>query len=89
MRTSQIGARLKKLRLRNRFTVEEVAKHIGVAQSTYREWEYGRLIKGEPYEKMAEIFGTSLTEIITGKRPNFSDEIDRIDELIKGLRRDL
>lgn len=53
-----------------KLSVEEVAKKLGVATSTYREWEYGRSIRGKPYEKLASILGVTIYELLTGDRPD-------------------
>lgn len=45
-------------------TIATCAKKIGVSQSTYREWEYGRAISGEPYAKIASLLGLSLSELL-------------------------
>jgi transcriptional regulator with XRE-family HTH domain len=64
-----------------------MARAIGVPASTYREWEYGRAIRGEPYVKMAEVLKVSLYELITGIPPSDSiDKIERIEHLLKELR---
>ena len=44
--------------------MREAARHIGVPESTYREWEYGRKIRGEPYLQIAKAFGVSLDELL-------------------------
>lgn len=41
-------------------TADAVAAKSGVASSTYREWENGRAISGQPYIKLAEVLGVSL-----------------------------
>lgn len=45
----KFGTRLKRLRSQAGLTAEQVAKKLKFATSTYREWEYGRAIQGEPY----------------------------------------
>ena len=69
---SAIGNRLKKFRKAKGLSVKEVARHVGVAESTYRDWEYGRMIKGEPYLKIAEVLGVSLSSL-------FDDSIDDVN----------
>lgn len=63
---NELAERLKRLRLKRGLSVTEVARAIGVATSTYREWEQGRKIKGEPYQKLAELFEVALSELLTG-----------------------
>ena len=87
-----MGNHLKKLRLRAGVSVSEVAKRIGVAASTYREWEYGRSIKGEPYVELARVLGVTLTELMIGERPSadrFLKELDELGEKVKTLKNNL
>jgi transcriptional regulator with XRE-family HTH domain len=65
--------------------MRETAKLIGVPETTYREWEYGRAIRGEPYLKIARAFGISVEELfVTDEEPEWLLEKD-IDRLIFGL----
>lgn len=83
--------RLKELRVKNRMTVREVSQAIGVSASTYREWEYGRTIKGEPYLKLAKVFKVSLTFLMTGKNttPNMIwDRLNHIEKSIISLKKE-
>ena len=57
------GKRLKSLRIKKGLSISECAKALSVSPSTYREWEYGRSIIGEPYPKMAELFEVSLSDL--------------------------
>lgn len=67
-----IGQRLKRLRLKSGLTITEAAQVLGVSPSTYREWEYGRAIRGEPYAKIAEAFHVTLSELLLGEKPAMS-----------------
>ena len=78
---SRIGERIQKLRrLRNR-TSREIAQKIGVPESTYRSWEAGRLIRGEPYVALAEALGVSLYELLSGEKPDHRGLIELSEEL--------
>ena len=56
--------RLKNLRNERKLSLRDASKLIGVPESTYREWEYGRQIRGhEPYIKIARAFGISVSEL--------------------------
>jgi len=44
--------------------VKDIATHVGVAESTYRDWENGRNIQGEPYVKLAEILDLPLGHLL-------------------------
>ncbi len=60
----ELGQRLKFVRLQKNITIEEVAEQIGVAPSTYREWEKGRAITGNPYGKLCTVLGVSIYYIL-------------------------
>jgi transcriptional regulator with XRE-family HTH domain len=65
--------RLRTFRTRLGLSAKEVAIDIGVPESTYRAWEMGRAISGEPYLKLAEVLRVSLGELFTGEKPNASE----------------
>ncbi len=81
-----LGERIKKAREDKKLTVSHVARKIGVSQSTYRDWEYGREIKGEPYIKIAEALGVSLTYVLGVRKTATEDTIKEIGELIEKLQ---
>ena len=60
MKKKEFHNRLKELRVARRLTQKETAKLVGVQQSTYRQWEYGQAITGEPYPQLAKAFNISL-----------------------------
>lgn len=76
-----MAERLIRLRKAKGLKVSEVAKLIGVAPSTYREWEYGRAISGEPYMKLKEILGVSLEELISGQQSDLKGAIKEIESI--------
>lgn len=84
MRT--FGKRLHSLRKLKKISVAEISKHVGVSQSTYREWEYGRAIMGEPYILLSEALGVSLVQLMTGEKPVIEQEIEDIEERIKKIK---
>jgi len=63
----QFAAQLRKLRIENGLTIREVAFAIQVPISTYRDWEYGKAIQGEPYVKLAKVFNVSLEKLMLGE----------------------
>ncbi len=88
----KLGARLKRLRQSKGLSVEQVAKSVGVATSTYREWEYGRAIRGEPYLKIAKAFEVSLWEVLTGSQASelrALSELEKINQHLKELKTEL
>lgn len=58
-----IGETLRVLRLQKDLKVSECAAFLEVSPSTYREWENGRAISGEPYSKLAELFGVTMSDL--------------------------
>lgn len=85
-----MGSRIKKLREKKGLTQKTVADFIGVSPSTYRDWEYGKSIQGEPYLALAEIFEISIGELLTGKassRVELFQALAKIEEDVKSLRK--
>jgi transcriptional regulator with XRE-family HTH domain len=64
MKPTKFHERIRSLRESSRLTVKEIAQQIGVPESTYREWEYGRAITGEPYLKLARVLGVDIRELL-------------------------
>jgi transcriptional regulator with XRE-family HTH domain len=83
---NELGKRLLSLRLQKGLTISETAREMGVSTSTYREWELGRQIKGEPYEKLAAIFDVSITELLTGRRDELDTYLEQIESTVKSMR---
>lgn len=87
-----IGKRMKKVRLDRDLSLREVTQRAGVPLSTYREWEAGRQIKGEPYEKIAEALGVTLYWLMTGKPSNklaIQKKLDEIELALNSVRNSL
>jgi transcriptional regulator with XRE-family HTH domain len=76
-----IGIRMKALRKNAGLSVAEAAQAAKIPVSTYREWENGRQIKGEPYVRIANALNANLQELMTGEKPNSSDLIRKIAEI--------
>lgn len=76
----EFNKRLKKLRLERKLTMRAAAKLIGIPETTYREWEYGRKIQGEPYLSIANAFGVSISELLEDESAGLTIEqrLDRI-----------
>lgn len=84
-----ISKKLKRLRQSHKppLTMKQAAKLIGVPETTYREWEYGRAIRGEPYLQIAKAYGVSL-EYLLGPVDESKDSIeDDFDKLLSDLSR--
>jgi transcriptional regulator with XRE-family HTH domain len=86
----KISQRLKRLREAKGISIKEMANELGIAVTTYREWEYDRSIQGEPYQKIAEILGVGLVELLTGQKPSRTaviEELEVIEEHLRNLRK--
>jgi transcriptional regulator with XRE-family HTH domain len=81
-----LGVRLKRLREQRKLSVADTATALSISPSTYREWEYGRAILGEPYKELAKVFNVSLTELLTGSTPPIDECLRHIEEHIKNIR---
>ena len=79
------SARLRKLRLSKNLTLKEVAEHFNVPATTYRDWEYGKAIQGEPYLAIADFYQISLHELLTGEKKDKNDILQQITEVQKKL----
>jgi len=66
--------------------MKEVALQAGVPPSTYKEWEYGRAIQGEPYQSLANVLGLPLTELLNGTKDDPKTAADRFKKAMKLLR---
>jgi transcriptional regulator with XRE-family HTH domain len=84
-----IAKRLKRLRLNKGLSLKQVAEELQISPSTYRDWEYGKAIQGEPYVALAEVMGVSLMELMTGKINQHQDLLEglqRLEENVKSMR---
>ncbi len=84
------GERLKKLRLKTGLSQKQVAERAGISASTYRDWEYGKKIKGEPYIDLALALNVSLTELFTDKKlvaSKVHQELREIERLVESIRK--
>ena len=85
-----IAQRMKKLRQLQNLTAKEVALKAQVPVSTYRDWEAGREIKGEPYVRIAQALEVTLYELMTGEKPNslkIYAEIEHIERSCLNLKK--
>lgn len=51
--TEQIHSRLERLRREKKMTAKTMSRLIGVPESTYREWEYGRGMSHRRFKRSA------------------------------------
>jgi transcriptional regulator with XRE-family HTH domain len=84
-----VNERLRRHRVEKSLTMKQVATAAGIPLSTYREWEYGRAIQGEPYLQLAQALSLTISELLTGHRPssNALRAVENIEEHVKILRR--
>ena len=76
----KISELLKKCREEKGLTIKECADQVGVSSSTYRDWEYGRAISGEPYVKIAHLFGITLSELFGRNPQKMNKELIDLEE---------
>ena len=82
---------LKARRLQLNKKPSEIASFIGVSESTYRDWEHGRKIQGEPYIRIADALEMSIIDLLeinrSEDRETFLKELSEIDTHIKNIRK--
>ena len=59
--------RLARLRKARGLSRKDVASKLGLPATTYRDWEYGVSITGEPYLQLAKILSVSVSELMGEK----------------------
>ena len=67
----------------------EIAKKIGVSESTYREWENGRRIQGEPYKRISEALEINiltLLEVESVEHSFMQKELKKIEKSVRNIR---
>ena len=82
-----LGARLRRLRNEKNLSVKDVADSLGIPTTTYREWENGRKIVGEPYVGLSKLLEVSVYELITGEKIAASEFLTSIDLIEEELRK--
>lgn len=80
-----MGEQLKKLRNTKGLKVKDCANYLGVSPSTYREWENGRSINGEPYSKIAQLFEVSLSELFGQNQQELARDLHSIEKMTEEL----
>ncbi len=81
-----LGDRLKKLRTRKGLSISDVSSYISVSPSTFRDWENGREIKGEPYVKIADYFNVSLNYLLTGQELKIETSLNEVEKHVRIIR---
>lgn len=85
MNTEDFHQRLRRIRKSRGISVRDLAKRIGVPETTYREWEYGRSVRGQPYLKLSEVLEVSVYELLGGTSKTRVSVISRLGDLEKAV----
>jgi transcriptional regulator with XRE-family HTH domain len=63
---------------------------LGIAESTYRDWENGRKIQGEPYLELSKILDLPLAQLFGVESSQalveLMRDINTVSELVKNIR---
>ena len=86
MTNESLPNRLKRLRVGKGLSIRDVALSLDVSPSTYRAWEYGVQIKGEPYVALAKIYHVGLSELLTGEPSQLESQLRLIEGAVKSIR---
>ncbi|MDO9184197.1 MAG: helix-turn-helix transcriptional regulator [Bacteriovorax sp.] len=81
-----LGQRLERLRKERNLTAKAMSRLIDIPESTYREWEYGRGLKLPPCQKISQVLGISVSELITGEGPKWKNHLEDLETLEQNLR---
>lgn len=84
-----LSQRIRKLRQEKKMTMKEIAQHLGVPTSTYRDWEYGSKIPADAVVQIAQLFNSSPNELLGMEKlqnKNLWEAIHLIEEGLKLLR---
>lgn len=83
-----MGQRLRRLRKDEELTAVTVARRLGISVATYRRWESGAAIPGEPYVALAKILGVSLNELfgVTISKPAILAGIEEIEKILERMK---
>ena len=79
------GKRLLKFRTAQDKSSRQMAEEIGVPISTYRDWEYGKLIRGEPYVKIADALGITLDELLRDQPADKAELLVALEKARNGI----
>lgn len=84
-----LSQRIRKLRQERKMTIKEMAQHLGVPTSTYRDWEYGSKIPADALVQIGQLFNSSPNELLGLEKlqhKNLREAIYLIEEGLKLLR---
>lgn len=84
-----LSQRIKRQRHEQKLTIKEMAQHLGVPASTYRDWEYGSKIPADALVQIAQYLNSSPNELLGLEKiqnRNLQQAIQLIEEGLKLLR---
>jgi transcriptional regulator with XRE-family HTH domain len=84
--------KLKRLRKEKGLSMKALSQKIGVPASTYRDWEYGASVLGQPYIKIAEALDVSLHQLLGNERPkneSLLKLIARLESITQELKKEV
>lgn len=82
---NSIGSKITSRRKNLGYSVKKVASEIGISESTYRDWENGRKISGEPYEKIAKVLNMPIIKLVTNQEIRITEIEKEIKNLINSV----
>ena len=68
----------------------QVANIIGVSESTYRDWENGRKIQGEPYIKIAQALEINILKLLDVEKAEHiyvREQLEQIENIVKNIQK--
>ena len=68
----------------------QVASIIGVSESTYRDWENGRKIQGEPYIKIAQALEMNILKLLDIEKAEhiyIREQLEQIENIVKNIQK--
>ena len=81
----EVGKRIRDIRKKMYFSLEELAEELGTKPITIDAWECGRIIpKGQAFQKFLEFSGATREYVIDGK----GEWIDEIQVMMKELHKE-
>lgn len=70
--------------------VKDIALELEIAESTYREWENGRRIQGEPYLKLSKVLNLPIGSLLgldqSKLLKNLLNEINELEKHVKNIK---
>lgn len=84
-----LSKRLKFHREIKGLSIRDVAAIVKVSPSTYRGWEFGAEIKGEPYFILSSLYNVSLNYLLTGKMSSIEKQLELIEKAIREIKMEM